>query len=130
MSCHFCDTKLEHLITYDSRYFIRSERYLLDNNNFNLWIDDLNKRSCIKCGIEYMKFKYSNKKIKKLLKREINGSVNFTRKIDPNKVNIREYCVICRKQIENLTYYDSIHTRQNYVEGIGQLCENCITISF
>ena len=77
-----------------------------------------------------MKFKYSNKKIKKLLKREINGNVNFTRKIDPNKLNIREYCVICRKQIENLTYYDSINTRENYVEGIGQLCENCIDITF
>ena len=77
-----------------------------------------------------MKFKYSNNKIKKLINRKINGRVNFTKKIDPNKLNIREYCVICRKQIENLTYYDSIYTRENYVYGIGQLCENCINITF
>jgi hypothetical protein len=128
MSCHFCDSKLKHLVTYDARYFIRSDKYLLNNNNINLWIDDLNKNSCVNCGIKYMRFKYSNNKINKIINREINSKINFSKKIDPNKLNIKEYCILCKKQIKNLTYYDSINTRENYVEGIGQFCKDCFDI--
>ena len=126
MSCYFCDKKLKYSVIYDARYFIRSEKYLKEDNKFDLWIDNLNKNSCLKCGIEYMRFIYSESKYKRVIKREINGKLKFSKKIDPNKLNIREYCVLCKKQIENLTYYDSINSRDNYVEGIGQLCENCI----
>ena len=126
MNCYFCDRKLKYSVIYDARYFIRSEKYLKEDNKFDLWIDNLNKNSCLKCGIEYMKFIYSESKYKRIIKREINGKLKFSKKIDPNKLNIREYCVLCKKQIENLTYYDSINSRDNYVEGIGQLCENCI----
>ena len=129
MKCHFCNSKLKHLVTYDARYFIRSEKYLENNNNnFNLWIDDINKNSCISCGTEYMKFKYSDNKLKKLINREFRGKTIFTKKIDPNKLNIKEYCVFCKTNIENLTYYDSISTRENYLEGVGQLCNKCIVI--
>ena len=128
MNCHFCNLKLKYLVTYDARYFIRSNKYLENNNKFNLWIDDLNKNSCVSCGINYMKFKYSDNKLKKLMDRNINGGTKFSKKIDPNKLNIREYCVFCKKHIKNLTYFDSIHTRENYIEGIGQLCDKCILV--
>ena len=39
-----------------------------------------------------MKFIYSENKYKRIIKREINGKLKFSKKIDPNKLNIRILC--------------------------------------
>lgn len=128
-NCDFCNMELNSFITYDIRHAFRrwadGNFENKDNDSFQLFIPSLNKHSCIDCGKNYYYYKYSKNKLRKINKRQITGKIKLPRIIDPNKLNIREYCVICNCQIENLTINTSVINRQNYVEGIGQLCIDC-----
>ena len=126
-NCHFCNTNLTSLITYDIRHAFKNNSFgNYENKNFQLFIPSLGKNSCIDCGKNYYFYKFSNNKLKILNKRQINGKIKLSKKIDPNKLNIKEYCVSCNCEIKNLTINTTINNRENYIEGIGQFCSNCI----
>lgn len=128
--CHFCNIELNSLITYDIRHaFRRWADGKFDNsynNSFQLFIPSINKSSCIDCGKKYYLFKFSKNKIKNINKRQITGKINLPKQIDPNELNIKEYCVICNCQIKHLTINTSVVNRDNYIEGIGQFCNDCM----
>jgi len=128
--CHFCNIELNSLITYDIRHAFRrwadGKFDNTNNNSFQLFIPSINKSSCIDCGKNYYLYKFSKNKVKIINKRQITGKIRLPKQVDPNELNIKEYCVICNCQIKHLTINTSVVNRYNYIEGVGQFCDNCM----
>lgn len=40
-----------------------------------------------------------------------------------------EHCVLCGNETP-YTIYDEIDLRDNYIEGAGQLCSNCYSVTY
>ena len=128
MKRYFCNKYSNYNTSWDIRYFFKiyPSGHSDINKDINFFIPDLNKKSCYDCGISYFKNKYSNNnKIKKILNRQISGKMKNTRYINYKFIDIKEYCSICNEAIKSVDINTPIFYRENYVEGIGQLCCDC-----
>lgn len=123
-NCDFCFKKLSK-ITIDSNLLTKKlwkDDYL--KLNTNIFFYNINKKLCLKCGIEYAKWKYHNKKINFINKRKIGINNVITFPININKTRNFDYCVICKKNTF-IPIETPIHLRNNYIECFGQLCSDC-----
>ena len=131
-NCYFCNIKLNLKIIYDS-CFLRKEKNLIESlikNDNVIYFHKINSNSCINCAVKYVKWKNSNI-LKNIQNRQCGIKLCFENKnkniLNKNIFNEYDYCVICEINTHYL-HSTPIHVRNNYVECVGQFCDNCYTL--
>lgn len=123
--CNFCFCKLTKF-TIDSNLLVTKywdDKYL--NSNYNVYFFNKDLYTCISCGIKYAKWIYSDiNKVNLLNSRKIGLKKYIPFPIKKNNINNFDYCVNCKKNTF-ISINTPVYLRHNYIEGFGQLCDNC-----
>ena len=123
--CYFCNSILSNY-SIDSNLLIR--KYWNDyyyKSNYNVYFYNKDIYTCIHCGINYARWIYSNSnKIKFLNNKKIGINKSTFFPININKTRDFDYCVNCKKNTF-IPIDTPINQRVNYIECLGQLCDNC-----